>query len=182
MAQAAARTAAPAAKELPPMAEVSLETQRAVERFLYRQAEILDGGHWQDWLALFTEDGHYWMPAEEDQTEGEGLPNIFWEDRDLMTVRIRRNTHPHAWSQSPHNRTCHVVSNVVVESEDAKTGDLVVRARFHCAEYLRYEVRHFVGRYLHHLKKTADGYRIALQRVDLVNREGPFDYVIQWWL
>ena len=74
-----------------------------------------------------------------------------------------------------------MVSNVIVESEDAK-GDVVVRARFHCAEYLRYEVRSFTGKYRHYLKNTEDGYRIALQRVDLVNREGPFDYVMQWWL
>ncbi len=29
--------------------------------------------------------------------------------------------------------------------------------------------------------ETADT-NIALQRVDLVNREGPYEYVMQWWL
>ena len=52
------------------VADVSVETQRAVEQFLYRQAEILDEKQADDWLALFTDDGWYWMPAEEDQTEG----------------------------------------------------------------------------------------------------------------
>lgn len=163
------------------VADVSVETQLAVERFLYRQAEILDEARWDDWLALFAEDGHYWMPAREDQTEGDGQPNIFWEDIDLMKMRIRRNNHPHAHSQSPHNRLCHVVSNVLIESE-AANGDIIARSRFHCAEYLRYQVRSFTGRYRHYLRKTPDGYRIAVQRVDLVNREGPFDYVLQWWL
>ena len=182
MSQAAANKT-PRQEEAPaPIADVSIETQLAVERFLYRQAEIIDEGLWDHWLELFTEDGRYWMPAEEDQETGDGLPNIFWEDRNLMTVRLRRNTHPHAWSQEPQNRLCHVVSNVLVEHEDDKTGDVIVRSRFHCAEYLRYEVRSFTGRYRHHLKKTPDGYRIQIQRVDLVNREGPFDYVIQWWL
>lgn len=163
------------------VADISADTQLAAERFLYRQAEFLDEKQWDHWLALYTEDGFYWMPAEEDQTEGDGQPNIFWEDQDLMRMRIDRNTHPRAHSQAPQNRLCHVVSNVVVESEDAN-GDLIVRSRFHCAEYLRYEVRNFTGKYRHYLKKTADGYRIAVQRVDLVNREGPFDYVLQWWL
>ena len=163
------------------VADVSADTQRAAERFLYRQAECLDEKQWDDWLALYTDDGFYWMPAEEDQTEGDGLPNIFWEDQDLMRMRIARNTHPRAHSQAPHNRLCHVVSNVIVESEDAN-GDLIVRSRFHCAEYLRYEVRNFTGKYHHYLRNTADGYRIAVQRVDLVNREGPYDYVLQWWL
>jgi len=163
------------------VADVSLETQRTVEQFLFRQAEILDEQLWEDWLALFTEDGRYWMPAEGDQTDGDRLPNIFWENHDIMTMRVRRNNHPRAHSQAPHNRLNHVVSNVIVESEDSN-GDLVVRSRFHCAEYFRYEVRTFSGKYRHYLKKTPNGYQIALQRVDLVNREGPWDYVLQWWL
>jgi len=163
------------------VADVGLEIQAAVERFLFRQAEYLDGQAWDEWLALFTPDGHYWMPAEADQTDGDGLPNIFWEDLNLMKMRIRRNTHPQAHSQAPNNRLCHVVSNVIVEHEDAN-GDVIVRSRFHCAEFFRYQVRHFVGKYRHYLKKTPDGYRIALQRADLVNREGPFEYVLQWWL
>ena len=163
------------------VAEISVETQLAVERFLYRQAEILDEKQMDDWLALFLDDGFYWMPAEEAQTAGDGVPNIFWEDQDLMRMRIARNTHPRAHSQAPHNRLSHVVSNVIIESEDAN-GDIVVRSRFHCTEYFRYEVRGFAGKYRHFLKKTPDGYRIALQRVDLVNREGPYEYVLQWWL
>jgi benzoate/toluate 1,2-dioxygenase beta subunit len=163
------------------VADVSVETQLAVEKFLYLQAEILDEAEWDDWLALFTEDGHYWMPAREEQKDGEGVPNIFWEDHDIMKMRIRRNTHPHAHSQSPHNRLSHVVSNVIIEKEEAN-GDIIVRSRFHCAEYFRYQVRQFSGKYRHYLRKTPDGYKIALQRVDLVNREGPYDYVMQWWL
>lgn len=163
------------------VADVSIETQRAAERFIYQQAEFLDEKQWDPWLALYTEDGFYWMPAEEDQTGGDGLPNIFWEDQDLMRMRIDRNTHPRAHSQAPHNRLCHVVSNVIVEAEE-DNGDLIVRSRFHCAEYLRYEVRNFTGKYRHYLRNTAHGYRIAVQRVDLVNREGPYDYVLQWWL
>ena len=170
------------AQAAPPVADVDVETQLAVERFLYFQAEILDDKRWHDWLDLFTPDGRYWMPASEDQTSGEGVANIFWEDLDYMNVRIRRNNHPHAWSQSPPNKLSHVVSTVVIESVDGATGDVVVRSKFHCSEYYRYQQRHFAGKYRHHLKKTGDGYRIQLQRVDLLNAEGPFEYVMQWWL
>jgi len=162
-------------------ADVGVETQLAVEKFLYRQAEILDEKRLDEWLTLFADDGWYWMPAEAEQVEGDGQPNIFWEDQGLMMMRNARNTHPRAHSQAPHNRLCHVVSNVIVESESS-SGDIIARSRFHCAEYLRYEVRNFTGRYRHLLKKTDGGYKIALQRVDLVNREGPYDYVLQWWL
>lgn len=158
------------------------DTQRAVEQFLYRQADILDDRKWEDWLALFTDDGHYWMPVSEDQTIADGVPNIFYEDLNLMRVRVKRVTHPHAWSQQPGHRTSHVVSNVVIEDEQQDTGDIVVRSKFHVVEYWNDGLRHFAGRYRHELASTAEGYRVRMQRVDLINAEGPFEYVIQTWL
>ncbi len=163
------------------IANVTIKTQLSVEKFLNQQAEFLDEKQWDQWLTLFTDDGHYWMPAEEDQTEGQGVPNIFWENLNMMKMRIKRNEHPQAHSQAPSNRLCHVVSNVIIEKE-YPNGNVIVRSRFHCAEYLHYEVRNFTGKYRHYLRKINGKYFIALQRVDLVNREGPYDYVLQWWL
>jgi 3-phenylpropionate/cinnamic acid dioxygenase small subunit len=155
---------------------------RAVEQFLYRQAALLDDRHWEGFIELFAGDGIYWMPASPDQTTGDGVPAIFYEDRDLMRVRMKRVTHPHAWSQAPDWGTNHVVSNVMIESADAKTGNLVVRSRFHMMEFRRDATRHFAGSYRHHLARTSDGYRIKLQRVDMVNGEGTYDYVLQIWV
>ena len=45
-----------------------------------------------------------------------------------------------------------------------------------------FAIRHFAGGYRHWLVRTPDGYRIKLQRVDLVDGEGTFDYVIQTWV
>ena len=36
---------------------------REVEQFLYREARMLDERRFHDWLALFTNDIHYWMGA-----------------------------------------------------------------------------------------------------------------------
>ena len=126
------------------------------------------------------------MPAHRDQTQGDGVPNIFWEDLDLMTIRIRRNTHPHAWSQSPPNRLSHVVSNVVIESV-ADNGDVTVRSKFHCSPNIcatrsAISPANTATTWCAPRMKTGTAYRIRLQRVDLLNAEGPFDYVIQWWL
>jgi len=155
---------------------------REIEQLLYRQAECLDARDWQGFIDLFTDDGLYWVPADPSQTTGDGVPSIFYEDRDLMTVRMRRLGHPRAWSQKTDWGTNHVVSNVVVEKEDPRTGDLVARSRFHMMEFRNDVTRHFAGSYIHHLKKTRDGYRIKLQRVDMVNAQGPYDYVLQAWV
>jgi benzoate/toluate 1,2-dioxygenase beta subunit len=166
----------------PTLAKVSSETLREIEQFLYRQSEILDERRWLDFVDLFTADGVYWMPAEPEQTTGEGVPAIFHEDRNLMTVRAKRITHPRAWSQAPMWGTSHLVSNVVIEEQNSATGALVVRSRFHLMEFRRDASRHFAGSYRHHLLPAADGYRIKLQRVDMVNGQGPYDYVLQAWV
>src|SRR5216684_712267 len=175
---AATRTAAKGTK---PSGPNGRDTLREVEQLLYRQAECLDGKRWQEFIELFTEDGTYWMPAAPEQTTGEGVPSIFWEDRNLMTVRAKRLAHPRAWSQKTAWGTNHVIGNVTVEKEDANV-DLVVRSRFHMMEFRNDTTRHFAGSYIHHLKKTQAGHRIKLQRVDMVNAEGPYEYVLQAWV
>jgi benzoate/toluate 1,2-dioxygenase beta subunit len=153
---------------------------RAVEQFLYRQAECLDGKDWDGFIGLFTKDGMYWMPAEPEQTTGDGVPSIFYEDCDLMNVRARRMEHPRAWSQKTAWGTNHLVSNVRIEKQDAKT--ITVRSRFHMLEFRNDATRHFAGSYLHQLEKVKDGFRIKMQRVDMVNGQGTYEYVLQAWV
>lgn len=158
------------------------ELQREVEQFLYRQSELLDGKRWQDYIDCFVNDGVYWMPSAPEHTHWDGMPAIFIEDKDLMTVRMKRIEHPNAWSQQAEWATNHVVSNVTIERVDAKTGDIHVRSRFHMMELRRDDLRHFGGTYRHHLKRAKDGLKIKLQRVDMVNAQAPYEYVLQVWV
>jgi 3-phenylpropionate/cinnamic acid dioxygenase small subunit len=157
------------------------DLQREVEQFLYRQAELLDGKHWQAYMDLFDDQGVYWMPVTPQQTEWEGSPSIFAEDKPMMEIRKGRVSHPNAWSQAPDWETSHLVSHVVLESANER--EIVVRSRFHMMELRRDELRHFGGRYRHTLVRDAAGaLRIRLQRVDLFNGQAPFDYVLQIWV
>ena len=98
-----------------------------------------------------------------------------------MIVRMRRVQHPDAWSQRPLWGTNHIVGNVIIDPA-SNDGALVVRSRFHMMEFRRETSRHFAGSYVHHLVAAADGYRIRLQRVDMVNGQGAYDYVLQVWV
>ena len=175
-----------AATDLPhpgivPAAASGPDVQREVEQFLYRQAELLDGKHWQAWIDLFDHKGVYWMPVTREQTEREGSPSIFAEDRLMMEIRKGRVSHPNAWSQAPMWETNHLVSHVALESVDPTT--IQVRSRFHMMELRRDNVRHFGGSYRHTLVRDPGGaLRIRLQRVDLFNSQAPFDYVLQVWV
>jgi 3-phenylpropionate/cinnamic acid dioxygenase small subunit len=163
-----------------PALTAGADLQREVEQFLYRQAELLDGKHWQAWMDCFADDGVYWMPVTPQQTEWEGSPSIFAEDKLMMEIRKGRISHPNAWSQAPAWETSHLVSHVAIES--ASQREVVVRSRFHMMELRRDEIRHFGGSYRHTLARGPGGLRIRLQRVDLFNSQAPFDYVLQIWV
>ena len=173
--------AAPVARVTPVKAPaVGGDTLARAAQFLYAQSEMLDRQQWQAYIDLFTDDGVYWMPALPEQTEWQGSPSIFAEDKLMMAVRMGRITHPNAWSQSPMWATNHVIGNISIESET--TRQVVVRSRFHMMELRRDNVRHFGGAYRHTLVKAGKGFKIKLQRVDLFNGQAPFDYVLQIWV
>jgi benzoate/toluate 1,2-dioxygenase beta subunit len=52
---------------------------RTCERFI-DEARLLDD-RFRDWLALFTDDGAYWVPAERDQPTPHGRVSLFYDDR-----------------------------------------------------------------------------------------------------
>ena len=168
------------AKKAPVRKANGRDVHYEVEQLLYRQAELLDTKQWQDWIDLFTADGVYWMPPEPSYKTWDGMPAIFAEDKNLMSVRMKRLQHPDAWSQRPLWETNHVVSNIIVEKETAD--EVQVRSRFHMLELRRDDVRHFAGAYRHTLKRTREGFRIKLQRVDMTNAQAAYDYVIQAWV
>jgi 3-phenylpropionate/cinnamic acid dioxygenase small subunit len=179
-----AARAAPSPRPVSPVARpASIPTTdvlREIEQFLYRQSELLDSKLWQDYIDLFADDGVYWMPVTPEQTEWEGSPSIFAEDKHMMEVRMGRVTHPTAWSQAPMWATNHVIGNVVIEAE--APGEWQVRSRFHMMELRRDAVRHFGGTYRHTLVRQAGQLKIKLQRVDMFNAQAPYDYVLQVWV
>ena len=63
-----------------------LETLRRVEEFLYLEASFLDRPDLDAWLELYTEDGTYWMPAQEDQPDPFNHVSIFYDDRVMMEI------------------------------------------------------------------------------------------------
>lgn len=176
----APKSLVPNAKGAKPWLKSNQDVLYEVEQFLYHQAELLDQKLWQDYIALFADDGVYWMPITPEQTDWEGQPSIFAEDKLMMEVRMGRVTHPTAWSQAPMWATNHLVSHVRIESVQGK--ELTVYSRFHMMELRRETVRHFGGSYLHTLVLTPDGLRIKHQRVDMFNSQAIFDYVLQVWV
>ncbi|PZU59131.1 MAG: aromatic-ring-hydroxylating dioxygenase subunit beta [Sphingobium sp.] len=151
-----------------------LQTQHAVTQYLYDEAFLLDTRRWEEWDALFTDDGMYWVPLKHGQTDPLNHASIFYEDAILRDVRRRRLDETHAWSQQPVTRTARIVGNVQILEQASEV--LRVRSTFQMTEWRkgRYQ-RQLAGHCTHDLVGPAGSWRIALKRVDLINCDGVQD-------
>ena len=78
------------------------------EHFLFHEAHLLDQRRFRDWMALFAEDGTYWVPAVPNQDSPFDQASLFYDDRDLMKTRVDRLEHPRIHVQTPPSRTAHI--------------------------------------------------------------------------
>ena len=150
---------------------------REIEEYLFHEARLLDERRFEEWMALFTDDGIYWVPTEEGQSSGLETHSIFYDDKALMDVRIRRLDHPLNYAQTPPSRTRHVIGNVVVEDESGTAGEIHVRSSLVAVEYHRGGQRVFAGDCRHRLRREDGGLRIVAKRVDLANCDAVHEHM-----
>jgi ethylbenzene dioxygenase subunit beta len=149
---------------------------RAVfEAFLFEEARLLDTRRFRDWMALFAEDGTYWVPATADQQSPFDQVSLFYDDRGLMKTRVDRLEHPRIHIQTPPSRTAHLVGNVIVDEADDAKGRYVVSSTVIMVEYRDDQQRFFAGRQIHTLRRNGDGFSIVQKRVNLVNCDSAFE-------
>src|SRR5918995_5831827 len=115
------------------------------EQFLLHEARLLDEAKFDDWLALFTADGWYWVPSEPGQDNPHDTVSLIYDDRRLLETRIRRLASPRMYSQEPRSRTSRIVANVTIEQSAADGTACTVRSKLQLLEYRRETQRMFGG-------------------------------------
>lgn len=149
----------------------SLEEKEQVAQFLYAEARLLDDRCWQEWLDLWTDDGMYWVPKSFDQTSPYDHISLFWENKMLRELRVRRLENERNWSQQPQTRSSRLMGNISIEGKD-KDGYLVVRAAFQSTEWRdENRQRQLAGSYIYKLAEHGDSWKLYMKQVNLVNRE-----------
>jgi 3-phenylpropionate/cinnamic acid dioxygenase small subunit len=149
--------------------------RQEVEDFLYREAELLDERRYEEWLDLFTDDLHYFMPmrrnvpADEIDREftREGLDvNWFDEGKDTLTRRVRQIRTGVHWAEQPPSRICHMVSNVqILHASPAEVG---VKSRFLLyRNRVETETDILVGKREDVLRRVDGDWRIARRKIIL---------------
>lgn len=150
--------------------ELSLLAHHGVQQFLFLEARLLDERRFDEWLALWTPEGMYWIPREHGQASPYDHISLAWEDAMLREVRVTRLQHARNWSQVPPTRTARLLGNVMVDGQTA-SGELVVRAGFQLSEWRSQDVQQqLAGACTYKLRPDgAGGWRLHMKRVDLVN-------------
>lgn len=151
-----------------------------VEAFLYREAELLDERRYAEWLELFTEDAHYFMPMRRnvphDQPEREFTRagadvNWFDEGKDTLGRRVQQILTGIHWAEEPPSRTCHMIANVQILAADpagpAPT-EVTVKSRFLIyRNRVETESDFLVGKREDVLRRVGDGWKIARRHIIL---------------
>jgi benzoate/toluate 1,2-dioxygenase beta subunit len=91
---------------------------RAVEAFLAHEAALLDAGDLRAWLALFTDDGRYWVPARRGDVDPSRHVSIVFDDVARLRSRVERLLSGKEYAQLPPSNTCRAISNVRVAGAD----------------------------------------------------------------
>jgi benzoate/toluate 1,2-dioxygenase beta subunit len=150
-------------------APVKVWDVREIETFLVHEARLLDERRYDDWLALFTEEGWYWVPLEEGQADPKETVSLMYDDRRLLETRVRRLVQGKLHIQEPKSRTSRIVTNVSVETRD--DNGATVRSKFVVTEYRRGVQLTYAGTYYHRLVRAGGQFRIAWKKVEIVNSE-----------
>ena len=124
----------------PELARLLLKAE--IEDFLYREAELLDERRYEQWLELFTDDAHYWMPMRrnvphdaldrEFTREGADV-NWFDEGKETLARRVSQLRTGVHWAEEPLSRICHMISNVQIlraSPPGAVPSEVAVKCRF----------------------------------------------------
>ena len=132
-----------------------------VEDLLYREADLLDRWQLDAWLALYTEDAHYFVPPSDvDGDTASPETSLFYiiDDRVRMEQRVIRLGKVGAHSEHPRSKVRHLVSNVRVSRDGA-----LIRARSSFAVWRSKDITSdvFIGHYLHEIVERDGGLMIA---------------------
>jgi len=141
----------------------------ALVAFIYREARLADEARYSEWEALWDDDAAYWVPMSPD-ADPETQVSYINDNRTRIRSRVAQLNTGVRHSQTPPSVLRRTVSNFEVSET---RGDIVtIASNFILAEY-RFDLTLWAGRYLHTIRRTEGGLRLAGKTVHLVNAGGP---------
>ncbi|WP_033294696.1 aromatic-ring-hydroxylating dioxygenase subunit beta [Amycolatopsis jejuensis] len=150
----------------------ALLLQRQVEQFYYDEAALLDSYRLTEWVDLFSEDTHYFMPIRRTRLRRElgkeftkpGEAAYYDDDKSTLRLRQVKFDTGTAWAEDPPSRTRHLISNIRITAD--RGDELDVESYFHLYRTrLKSEVDTWVGRRLDVLRRHEGSFLIARRHI-----------------
>jgi 3-phenylpropionate/cinnamic acid dioxygenase small subunit len=140
-----------------------------ISQFLFREARYADDHCYEQWEALWADDGVYWIPANGDDIDPDRQMSIIYDNRSRISLRVKQLLTGKRHTQEPQSRLRRIVGGIellkaegrelqvacnTVIFESALRGDIIWASR---NEFL--------------LRRDGDDFKIARKKVTLVNND-----------
>jgi 3-phenylpropionate/cinnamic acid dioxygenase small subunit len=137
----------------------------AIAAFIYLEARLADEARYDQWEALWDDDGCYWVPRHEG-ADPESEISYIYDNRRRIASRIAQLNTGARHAQVPPSKMRRLVTNLEVLDGDGRT--TTIGCNFVLYEH-RYETTVWAGRYIYRIRTTDDGHRLVQKTVHLVN-------------
>jgi benzoate/toluate 1,2-dioxygenase beta subunit len=138
---------------------------------LHREARLLDGRRYWDWLEMLTDDCAYWLPDHPEAGDPRNRSGINLDDRRRLIDRVVVIETGLLRAQNPPSRTCRMIGNIEAWP-DGKTG-IIARSNMTIHEHRRQMNHGYVGWLLHELVPGQDDWRIRTKIINLLDCDQP---------
>lgn len=148
-----------------------------VEDFLAREADMLDGQRYGEWLQTLAEDVFYFAPAVESVEYRRQTYNrvatteemaFFRDTLATLRMRVERLAVGGAWAEVPPSRMCRSISNVIVDAVSADGTEIKVKSKFFLfRSRLEREEDTYCGARDDVLRRSGDTFKLAYRKIVL---------------
>ena len=149
-------------------------TPAEVARILHEEALFLDRLDFDPWIALYTPDCIFWMPAWRDdgtQTEDPDreLSLIYYKGRRNLEDRVQRIRSGFSVASAVMPRVSHMIGNVLLSDEGGDTVRVDSSFIVHVHDVRTRRDHAYFGRYEHELRLEDGAWKISRKVIRLMN-------------
>lgn len=141
-------------------------TEQEVQRFLVREARLLDEWKLTEWFALMSPGSRYLVPSlDSPDSEPETALFLVADNYVMLKSRVEQLLGRTAWAENPRSRTRRLLTNIdILEASDEVAK---VAANFAIWRFQGGKTDVYVGHYLHLICREQDELRFKERRAIL---------------
>lgn len=150
-----------------------------IQALIHQEAALLDQSLLDDWLDLYTEDAHYWIPMDENCDPLKDS-SIIYDDISRLKMRVEQIMRQHRVAQEPASQTLRMISNIDIahtEGEhEAEATFSMLLMEMRSGDWRQRglgQITHYPAHCKASFKKQEGAWKIQHKQIKLLNRHQP---------